>query len=186
MKSLLFIVCLVAAGTDILWRRIPNFWLAGWFLAGILLAGSGKLPISGMNMPVPPEEIVSCSAQTVRILGYLGRAAAVFLVLYFPWRLRMTGAGDVKLCSLMAAFMGIGAFARCALYSLFLGGTVSFFYMVFTCSFWNRLFFFLSWFRQCLSCGRWLPYRKRQDMKGTIPFAPVLLAGYSLWWFLKY
>ena len=44
----------------------------------------------------------------------------------------MTGAGDVKLCSVMAAFMGIPDFAECFLYSLLFGSIFSFFICFFT------------------------------------------------------
>lgn len=162
MEYLFFVVCLTAAVTDFLWSRIPNIWLGSWFLTGLLLTGQEIQPV----LPA---------------VAYLFRAAAVYLLLYPFWKLRMLGAGDVKLCSIMAAFLGVQAFAGCVFNSLLVGSILSFFYLVFTKSFWQRLLIFLAWFRQCISCNRWLPYRKAEDMEGTIPFAPVLLAGYLLW-----
>ncbi|MCI8465429.1 MAG: hypothetical protein HFI63_06185 [Lachnospiraceae bacterium] len=181
MEYLFFVVCLTAAVTDILWRRIPNIWLGSWFLTGLLLAGWGMLPISGV-VSLAADSTVCFPEDWQSAVSYLGRAAAVSLILIPAWRLRMTGAGDVKLCSIMAAFMGLGAFIRCICYSLFFGSILSVFYMIRTQSFRRRMGGFLAWFGQCISCNRWVPYRKEQNMEGTIPFAPVLLAGYLLWW----
>ena len=95
----------------------------------------------------------------------------------------MTGAGDVKLCSVMAAFMGIPDFVECFLYSLFFGSIFSFLHLLFHRSLRRRLRYFLVWFGQCISQNRWLPYRREQDMDGTIPFAAALLLGYGMWLF---
>lgn len=94
----------------------------------------------------------------------------------------MVGAGDVKLCSLMAAFLGFKAFVRCIFCSLLFGSILSFFYMIITKSLRKRIGVFLAWSGQCISNGRWIPYRKKQNMEGTIPLAPVILAGCVLYW----
>lgn len=180
MEYLLLVVCLTAAVTDLLWRRIPNIWLESWFFTGLLLAGAGKLPVSGTAALLPGPDFCCCLSWQAEIC-YLLRAAAVLAVLRPALRLRIIGAGDVKLGSVMAAFLGFRAFAACVWYSLFFGSIVSFFYLIFTGSLRQRLGIFLAWFRQCISCGKWVPYRKARNMEGTIPFAPVLLAGY-LWY----
>ncbi|MDI9242423.1 A24 family peptidase [Fusibacillus kribbianus] len=177
MKWQLFVVCAVAAVTDIRWRRIPDFWLEIWFFTGLLLAG---LFPEGM---APSGEPAGTAASAQAAFCCLCRAAAVFLLFYPAWRLRMTGAGDVKLCSVMAAFMGIPDFAECFLYSLLFGSIFSFFYLLFHRSLRRRLRYFLVWFGQCISQNRWLPYRREQDMDGTIPFAAALLLGYGMWLF---
>ncbi|MCI8551233.1 MAG: hypothetical protein HFI68_11725 [Lachnospiraceae bacterium] len=198
MEYLFLVVCLTAAVTDLKWRRIPNIWLWSWFLTGLLLAGLGELPIRGTEVshmanfllhgpenaiPLPSEKMAEYSWQISGALGYLGRSSAALLILHPLWNLRMIGAGDVKFCSIMAGVMGIQGFACSILFSLFFGSVLSLFYMVFTRCFWRRMTYFLAWFRQCISCKRWIPYRKGSDMEGTIPFAPAFLAGYTLWYF---
>ncbi len=180
MEYLFFVVCLTAAVTDLFWRRIPNIWLGSWFLTGLLLTGAGMIPLQAAAFGTGPfsREIWRWQAE----IAYLGRGAAACLFLYPACRLRMIGAGDVKLGGITAAFLGLDAFVCCMAYSLFLGSILSFFYMVFTKSLKKRICVFLAWFGQCVSCGRWVPYRKEKDREGTIPFAPVFLAGYLLFW----
>lgn len=180
MEYLFFVVCLTAAVTDFFWKRIPNFWLGSWFLTGLLLAGLGKGSIS--EAASATEFLFRHPWSWQAEICYLGRAASVYLLLAPAWRLRMIGAGDVKLCSVMAAFLGFEAFCRTMLCSLALGGILSLTYMIVTKSFQRRFGAFLAWFRRCISCERWIPYRKERDMDGTIPFAPVVLAGYLACW----
>lgn len=178
MEYLFFVVCLTAAVTDFFWRRIPNFWLGSWFLTGLLLAGLG----GGTHLETVPlaEFLFRYPWSWQAELGYLGRAGAIYLLLAPAWRLRMVGAGDVKLCSVMAAFLGLRAFVWCMLTSLFVGSILSLFYLMITRSLKRRICVFLAWLRQCISCGKWIPYRKDCDRDGTIPFAPVVLVGYVL------
>ncbi len=198
MEYLFLVVCLTAAVMDLIWRRIANIWLWSWFLTGLLLAGLGEIPILGTEVShtasflfrgmenvilLPSEKISEYAWQIYGALGYLARSLTVFILLHPLWNLRMIGAGDVKLCSIMAGVMGLQAFAGCILFSLFFGSVLSMFYMVFTQSFLKRMTYFLAWFRQCISCNRWIPYRKGKDMEGTIPFAPALLASYVMWYF---
>ncbi len=180
MEYLFFVVCLTAAATDLLWRRIPNIWLGSWFLTGLLLTGLGMVPMQGAGPGAETflQELWSWQAEII----YLGRAAAAYLLLYPAWRLRVAGAGDVKLGSVMAAFLGLRVFVRSMICSLFFGSILSFFYLVFTKSLRRRMGVFLAWLRQCISNGRWIPYRKERDLDGTIPFAPAVLAGYLVVW----
>ena len=67
-----------AAYTDVRYKKVYNIWLLFWFLAGICICGIKFLP------PV------------------LLTSAALFIFHV----LRMIGAGDIKLISLMFAYLG--------------------------------------------------------------------------------
>ena len=175
MEYLFFVVCLTAAVTDILWRRIPNIWLGSWFLTGLLLTGLGTA--SCFQTVSAAEFLFRHPWSWQAEVEYLGRAAAVYLFLLPAWRLRMVGAGDIKLCSVMAAFLGLDSFVRCMIWSLLFGSILSFFYMILTKSLRKRIGVFLAWLGRCISNGRWIPYREKQNMEGTIPLAPAILAG---------
>lgn len=176
MEYLFFVVCLTAAVTDLLRRQIPNLWLGSWFLTGLLLAGLAAAPETASLA----EGVLQYPWSWQAGIGYLGRALLVYLILIPAWRLRMMGAGDVKLCGVMAAFLGLRVFVRCMVYSLFVGSILSLFCLIAAKSLRRRIGIFLAWFRQCISCGTWIPYRKERDMDGTIPFAPIMLIGYVL------
>lgn len=162
VKWLLFVVCSVAAVSDILWRRVSNVWLLSGFFAGLYLAADSQ----GPGCPV-----------------YLIRAAVIFFSLYPLWKLRMTGAGDVKLCCVMAASMGLREFLACLVYSLFFGGVISVIHMARHRNFSQRFSYFLVWFRQCISSKKCFPYLTSETIfrENTIPFSAVLFVGYVMW-----
>lgn len=158
-RWLLLTVCGAAAVTDIFWRRVPNLWLLSAFFTGMCLAGAEGCAV------------------------YLLRAAAVFAALYPVWRLGMTGAGDVKLCSVMAAWMGIRSFVACLVFSLFFGGLMAAVHMLRRRNFRRRFSYFFAWLRQCISSRTWVPYMQmtRPEKDSTIPFSAALSAGCLLW-----
>lgn len=162
VKWLLFVVCALAAVFDILWRKVPNILLLSAFAAGSFLAGS---------------------RQASGCLVYFIRAAAVFFSMYPLWKLRMFGAGDIKLCCVMAAFMGLQEFLICFLYSLIFSGAMSAVHMVRHRNFSQRFSYFLVWFRQCISSKKCFAYMTAQQVsrKNTIPFSAALFGGYLIW-----
>ena len=183
-----FVVCMAAAAADILWRRVPNIWLAAWFLTGLLLSGLFPLQI-----PIVREtgEVRVFSGAAGSAAAYLARGAAASLLFYPAWRLGMAGAGDVKLFGLAAAWLGIPAFGACFLYSLFLGALWSLWKL------WRGKLFrqrFLRFFRYLQEADRKLKglrtggpspgpilppyYDSRRDGRGiTIPFALCVFGG---------
>ena len=176
VKWLLVVVCAFAAGTDILWRRIPKVWLESWFLTGLLVTGllTGGLPLG--------EGFCKTGSEWA-VLFYLLRAGIVFGCFYFPWRIRFLGAGDVKLCCVLAGWLGGRTFLFCFIYGLFLGAAMAFGQMVLYRSFRQRFSYFLAWIGQVVSEKRWLPYDRGTgyEKKNTIPFSMALLCSYLFW-----
>ncbi len=187
MKWLLLVVCGLAALSDIMERRIPNFWLMAWFLTGMLLSGTAWLDFCSPEAflcRIPSlGRITARAGSEAGILCYLFRAAAVFLTLHPLWTLRVIGAGDIKLCCIMGAWMGISAFAGCFFCSLISGGAMAFLHMVRYRIIFQRFSYFLAWFRQCISKKQWIVYLKPEeaDKRNTIPFSAALTLGYILW-----
>ncbi len=184
-----FVICMTAAVTDILWRRVPNVWLAAWFLTGLLLAGlcPREIPLDRAGAELfaagGSSGVAALPGPPFQAAAYLSRAAAAEILLYPAWRLGMTGAGDVKLCGLMAAWMGFPAFIRCFVWALFLGGAASFLKMICCHSLLERFSYFLAWFRHCISQKKWISYSRGRawGRRETIPFSAALLGGFLLW-----
>ena len=178
-----FVVCMAAAAADILWRRVPNIWLAAWFLTGLLLSGLFPLQI-----PIVREtgEVRVFSGAAGSAAAYLARGAAASLLFYPAWRLGMAGAGDVKLFGLAAAWLGIPAFGACFLYSLLLGALASFLKMLFHRSLSERISYFLAWVRQCFSQKKLISYSPEGawGRRETIPYSAAFLGGLALWLWL--
>ena len=187
MKWLLTVICFLPALSDIRFRKIPNRWLEIWFFTGFLLAGlfpgvsPGALPwkLSGLT------EILAADGRQMMAAGsrYLLRAAGVTAVLYPWWRLRIFGAGDVKLCGVLAGWAGITGFLVSFAAALAAGGILSAFRMIRYRSLWKRLSYFRSWMIQCKDRKKWLPYDLRRGYRrmDTIPFAAVLFLGSMVW-----
>ncbi len=178
MEWLLTVVCVLATVTDILWRRIPKGWLEIWFFTGLLLTGS---PAGGIPLGAVFYKTGTGPEQTA--LLYLFRAGVVFACFYIPWRLRFLGAGDVKLCCVLAGWLGGRTFLSCFLYSVFFGALTALGQMFLHHSFRQRFSYFLAWVGQVISEKQWLPYDggNGYEKKNTIPFSMALLCGYLFW-----
>jgi prepilin peptidase CpaA len=109
MKFAVLCLLLVASYHDIKCRRIPN-WLQvlgyGIALAGALSAGRDSV---------------------VEAIG----GALVGLLAFLPfYLLKMLGAGDVKLLSVVGAFLGVKGVLASALFSVLWGGVVAIIYVL--------------------------------------------------------
>ena len=187
MKWLLTVICFLPAFSDIRFRKIPNRWLEIWFFTGFLLAGlfPGAPPgtltgeISGL------KEILPADGRQMMAAGsrYLFRVAGAMAVLYPWWRFRIFGAGDVKLCGVLAGWAGTTGFLISFTAALAAGGIMSFFRMIRYRSVWKRLSYFRSWMIQCKCRKKWLPYDLGRGYQriDTIPFAAALFLGSLVW-----
>ena len=181
------VICFLPAVSDIRFRRIPNRWLEIWFFTGFLLAGlfSGVLPGELPADITGRMAALSADGRQMIFAGsrYLLRAAGVMAVLYPWWRFRIFGAGDVKLCGVMAGWAGMTGFLISFAAALVTGGIMSFFRMVRYRSVLDRLSYFRSWMIQCKDRKKWLPYDlgRGYQKKDTIPFAAALFLGSLVW-----
>jgi prepilin peptidase CpaA len=113
------LIALVAAFTDIRWRRVPN-WLTG---AALLLGLTLNL--------VLPVAAVGLSGLPGGLLTWLLGAALGFVFLFPFYAIRLNGlghlfgAGDVKLLATIGAIVGPQAIISIALYSAIAGAVQS-------------------------------------------------------------
>ena len=70
------------------------------------------------------------SSSVTSLISYVGRAALIILILEPLSKMRMIGAGDVKLFSVMCAYLGIKRFVSCFILTLLFAGAVSIFKLV--------------------------------------------------------
>jgi prepilin peptidase CpaA len=96
---------LTAAVTDVVSRRIPNWIVAALILLYALALVLGVSPSSG--------------------LSGLGAAAIVLAVTYGLYHFGVFGAGDAKLFSAVALFMGLSYLASFALLTVTIGGLMA-------------------------------------------------------------
>jgi prepilin peptidase CpaA len=105
----LFVILLVACTFDVRTRRIPNGLIVVGYLGAIVSAYLSGLPTM------------------VALFG--GAIAGLFILLPF-YLLSLIGAGDVKLFSVVGAFLGPQALVPCLLLMALSGGVLALFYLI--------------------------------------------------------
>ena len=108
IEVMLLAAVLVAALTDLRWRRIPN-----WLTVSTLVLGFGLNAL--ITYPSPMDGVWLAAK------GF-GLAFGLNLVMYI---LRMTGAGDVKLMAAIGALVGCSNFVGIFLLNAFIGGVLA-------------------------------------------------------------
>lgn len=163
---LLNLILIPAVRADLSSEKIPNQWiLAGWgmgILYQIFYAG-----VSG----------VAC--------GLLG-AVFPILVLFLFFMLRMLGAGDIKLLSVVGMFYGISPMIRLILLVFGFGAVLSLLHMLKNRIFVERFSYLWNYVRLEKGSGR--PYYdgERDGKKPVIHFSIAILGGVILWELLNY
>ena len=107
IEVLLLAAVLVAAITDMRWRRIPNWLTAGTVALGFVL--------NALNTYPTPMEGLGLAAKGFAL------AFSLNLIMY---ALRMTGAGDVKLMAAIGALVGCSNFVGIFLLNAIIGGVL--------------------------------------------------------------
>lgn len=108
IELLLLLAVLVAAVTDLRWRRIPN-----WLTVSCLVLG---FVLNAVNAYPAPMDGVWLSAKGFAL------AFSLNLIMYM---LRLTGAGDVKLMSAIGAAVGCSNFLGIFLLNAVIGGVMA-------------------------------------------------------------
>lgn len=147
---------------DLAEERIPNSWMtAGWitgFILQVYLKGRLGIPafLTGGLLPV----------------------FLLFLLFY----LRMMGAGDIKLLSVLGGLMGPEAILFCIFYSFICSAILSFAILYICDNFKERFQYFITYIHQCFQSKQRIPYRllgkKRQE---HLHFSVAVLMGVLLW-----
>ena len=118
--------------------------------------------------------------------GYLLRVSVYTAVLFPLYMLRMVGAGDIKLMTVMAGFLGWGSGLKAIVYGCVAGAFLALVKLLFQRNLRQRLNYLLAYFRRLFLTKEIVPYyRAERDGYGVvIPFAFCLFvgyAGYLLW-----
>lgn len=167
ISGLLLVTLFGGAWYDMREQRIPNWWCFCAFAGGICLT---------WILALPEEKLW-------QVLLYLIRMAAV-AAFWFPlFRLRMIGAGDVKLMALMAGYLGLISGAHAVLYGFLIGAVLAFLKMLIRGNLYQRLIYFLAYIRHLFLTREPAPYyqAQRDGREVVIPLGVCLLGGY-LWY----
>ena len=140
--------------TDILWRKIPNSIVWGYFILGIFTLHFGF---------------------AIRFLV----ALFLFSILY---HLKFFGAGDVKLFSLLIGFLGTYEGMNMTFIAIVLASIGSLIYMLLSGQLFIRFNMVINYCMRVIATGKLERYYEydRTD-KCLIPMVPFFLAGFILW-----
>ena len=152
---------LTAACFDLLHERIPNWLTYGGILCGLFAAGWAglrsrdplMLPASLAGVILPPI-----------LLGIL---------FYF----RMLGAGDIKLLSMIGAFLGADALLSVLFLSFTTGAVIAAARFVRYGNALSRFQYFFSYMADYIRTGVRKPYTTAGDHTARVCFAVPVLAG---------
>ena len=169
-SGLLLAVLAVGAWYDIREQRIPNWLCAIACICGMYLIWQ-RAPAEGKMWP---------------LILYGVRLLAVVAVWFPLFRLRMIGAGDVKLMALIVGFLGFKNGATVILYGFFIGAVLAFLKMLVRRNLVQRLTYFFAYIRRLFLTKEAVPYYQasRDGKNAVIPLAVCLLGGY-LWYLLR-
>ncbi len=169
--GLLLLILTVGAWYDIRKQRIPNWLCLFGCLCGLYLTWRGA----------------AAEERTWSVIRYGIRLLAVTAAWFPLFRLRMIGAGDVKLMALIAGFLGFATGANIILYGFFIGAVLAFLKMLVCRNLRRRLTFFFAYIRRLFLMKEAVPYYQasRDGKNAVIPMAACLLAGYVLHWLIS-
>lgn len=86
------------------------------------------------------------------------------LVILFPvFRIRGLGAGDLKLLSVAGAFFALHKSAVCLIMTIFLGGILAVFKMLYQRNFTERIQYFIDYVRRVYETGEFYYYNMETD-----------------------
>ena len=141
-----------AAMTDILWKKVPNIIIFGYFLIGVYILH----------------------------VEFVFRVFASIILFSILYRLRFFGAGDIKLFSLVIGFLGTYDGVNVTVIAL--AGTGALLYMIFSNRLTIRITMLINYCMRVLAAGRIEKYYEyRKSDKHLIPVSPYFLAGFILW-----
>lgn len=158
----LFIFLFVAVYTDIKLRKIKNNLIIIFVLSGIIInVWEGGftgffLSLKGIFLPV------------------------ILLLIFF--KLKMLGAGDIKLFSGIGAFMGPGFLLETMIGSFLTGGVIAVILIIIRKNARQRFGYMFTYLKSCFIAFTLLPYGYSGDNNdgAKFPFACAVISGVSL------
>lgn len=138
----------------------------------------GRIPngliLAGLGMGFIFQAVSDGPAGMVLFLGGIFLPVLVFGPLYY---FRMIGAGDIKLMSVVGAFLGPAACFSCMLWSVLTGGVLSFALVLRHHNLFSRMFCLADYVREYRQTGVWKPYLEQVDEHAKFCFSiPVLIS----------
>ena len=171
--GLLLSLVIVATITDIRSRKIPN-WV---MYPGLAAALAINLPTIALS-----EELVIDWAPTIGWVGWRDSltgltVCGLFMLVCFVFF--GIGGGDVKLLTMVGAFLGLEHGLEALLWTLILGGCLGLTLLIWRVGAWTLLE--RAW-RQLLAAVRWgtslgLSDEERKELKADLFLAPCALAA---------
>lgn len=136
---LLFHLLIVAAAQDIQSGKVSNRLIVTGLVIGIVFQ---VMEYGAWGIPY-----------------FLGNISFPVILLYLLFQMRVLGAGDIKLFSMIGSILTLGELCRCMAYSFIAAGAGSVLFLAADKESVKRLFFAAAYLRDCLRTGQVLPYR---------------------------
>ncbi|MDO4476251.1 MAG: A24 family peptidase [Lachnospiraceae bacterium] len=154
------LLTMIAVGYDLKSFKIPNGLTWGGIIAGLCLAGLGGPSV---------------------LLDALGGALLPICLLWIPCRLRMIGAGDLKLLGMCGAFGGTGKSLQLLGFSFAVGAVIALTTMLRRGNAAERFSYLAEYLKRGLQTGRWPSYLEGSCQDGVrIHFSVPILIGQAI------
>jgi prepilin peptidase CpaA len=158
---LLFMFLFVALYSDTKMRKIKNNLIITFVFSGILI-NIGEQGWAGL------------------LLSLKGIVLPIFLLILF-FKLKMLGAGDIKLFSGIGAYMGPVFLLEAMLYSFLAGGIIATFLIIIRKNARQRFTYLFTYIKTCFISFSLLPYGRSGNNNGAkFPFAWAVISGVGL------
>lgn len=185
-NCILLAVLALCAVHDIRHHRIPN-WIVGWGIAlglafgcGVFSGfGPGEAMAGGGKMGWLADSIAG-GGGCIRVwAGFLGRMFLVWGIGFPFFVFGMTGAGDIKVMGLIAAFMGMKDGMTAVWAGLCLGAVLALGKMLHQGSIYQRFLYLSAYIRRLFQDGKIEKYycRQRDGIGCVIPLGACFFAG---------
>lgn len=113
----------------------------------------------------------------IGVLTFIGEAGFPLIVWGIFYYFRMIGAGDVKLFSVLGAFLGISLCGRLMLSSVFLGGIIAAGLLVVRGNLYWRISYFQCYVESLIRKEGWKSYREGETKESTFHFTvPIFVS----------
>lgn len=123
--------------------RVPNRLIATGLVAGLIVRVTGQ--------------------QAFGIYYFLGNISVPVILFYLLFQMRVLGAGDVKLFSMIGGFLTLEELFRCIAYSLIMAGAQAVLFLAADQKRWEELTHAGKYFLDLISTGKPKPYAPKKD-----------------------
>lgn len=111
------------------------------------------------------------------IYYFLRNISVPVILLYLLFLMRVLGAGDIKLFSMIGGILTVGELYRCMVYGFAAGGIFAIFYLVKEKDGRERLLYVVKFLVRCISQKQLVSYEAFNGKKLTMAFSIPIFAG---------